>query len=80
MKLRTIVTLMLALMLACSLIPAAHAEGGYTLDVWYALGGTSGEAFLTIVEDFNALNTGIVINASYSGGYTDSIYRCYAHG
>lgn len=42
------------------------------LDVWYALSGTSGEAFLSIVDDFNALNTGITITASYSGGYNDT--------
>ena len=43
-----------------------------TLDVWYALGGSSGEAFNQIIEDFNALNTGIIINGSYSGGYNDT--------
>ncbi len=78
MKIRRIMTLALALLMACSLFPAAHAESGYTLDVWYALGGTSGEAFLKIVDDFNALNTGIVINTSYSGGYGDTATKITA--
>ncbi len=47
-------------------------EGAVTLNVWYALSGSSGEAFMNIVDDFNALNNGIVINASYSGGYNDT--------
>ena len=52
--------------------PKETAQDPVTLDVWYALSGTSGEAFLSIVEDFNALNTGITINTSYSGGYNDT--------
>lgn len=70
-KLSKIVALAMALMLLCAMMATAHAEG-VTLDVWYALSGSSGEAFLSIVDDFNALNTGIAINPSYSGGYNDT--------
>lgn len=66
-------SLVLALVMVFSVASVAAAETApITLDVWYALGGSSGEAFAQIIEDFNALNTGIVINGSYSGGYNDT--------
>ena len=68
---KKLLSLVLALVMLLS-VSAALADDPITLEVWYALGGTSGEAFLSIVEDFNALNTGIVINATYSGGYNDT--------
>lgn len=72
-KLSKILALAMMAVLLCSAMVPAGAEGaGVTLDVWYALSGSSGEAFLSIVEDFNALNTGIAINPSYSGGYNDT--------
>lgn len=66
-----ILSLALALVLLCAVAMTATAEG-INLEVWYALGGTSGEAFMAIVEDFNALNTGITLTTSYSGGYNDT--------
>lgn len=65
-------SLVLSLVLLCSMVTVAGAENTITLDVWYALSGSSGEAFNQIIEDFNALNTGIIINGSYSGGYNDT--------
>lgn len=66
-------SLVLSLVMLCSMVTMAGAETTpVTLDVWYALGGSSGEAFNQIIEDFNALNTGIIINGSYSGGYNDT--------
>lgn len=64
--------LVLSLAMLCSMFTMASAEESITLNVWYALGGSSGEAFNQIIEDFNALNTGIIINGSYSGGYNDT--------
>ncbi len=71
-KLTKIVSLALSLVMLWSLCAGAAAEEAIELDVWYALSGTSGEAFLSIVEDFNAQNTGIKITTSYSGGYNDT--------
>lgn len=71
-------SLMLGLMLVLGAVAGAGAEGGKTLEVWYALSGASGEAFLSVVDDFNAQNTGISINASYSGGYTDTATKITA--
>ena len=65
-------SLVLSLVMLCSMVTMANAEAPITLDVWYALSGSSGEAFNQIIEDFNALNTGIIINGSYSGGYNDT--------
>lgn len=69
-----ILSLVLSLVMLFSMASMAAAESTdpITLDVWYALSGSSGEAFMQTIEDFNALNTGIVINASYSGGYNDT--------
>lgn len=75
---KKLVSILLCLALALGLTAGAAAEGGRTLEVWYALSGASGEAFLSVVEDFNALNTGITINASYSGGYTDTATKITA--
>lgn len=64
--------LSLAMLFSMTSMAAAESTEPITLDVWYALSGSSGEAFMQTIEDFNALNTGIVINASYSGGYNDT--------
>lgn len=64
--------LSLAMLFSMTSMAAAESTDPITLDVWYALSGSSGEAFMQTIEDFNALNTGIVINASYSGGYNDT--------
>lgn len=78
-KLTKIVSLALCVMLLCTLSGAALAENAnVTLNVWYALSGTSGEAFLAVVDDFNAQNTGITITTSYSGGYTDTATKITA--
>ena len=53
---RTIsVFLVIALAIASVFASGASEDEGRSLDVWYALSGTSGEAFMSIVEDFNAL-------------------------
>ena len=76
---RTIsVFLVIALAIASVFASGASEDEGRSLDVWYALSGTSGEAFMSIVEDFNALDTGITINASYSGGYNDTATKITA--
>lgn len=73
----------LAILLILFIVPAAvfangaveqttSQEGPITLDVWYALSGSTGEAFMSIISDFNAQDNGITINASYSGGYNDT--------
>ena len=56
-KLAKLLSLVLALGMLGSLCAPALAEET-TLEVWYALSGTSGEAFLSIVDDFNAHHPG----------------------
>lgn len=70
-KLAKLLSLVLALGMLGSLCAPALAEET-TLEVWYALSGTSGEAFLSIVDDFNAQNPDVKVVTSYSGGYTDT--------
>jgi len=40
-----------------------------TLEFWYALGGSSGEAVEALVEQFNASHPSIQVNATYQGTY-----------
>ena len=40
-----------------------------TLEFWYALGGSSGEAVEALVEQFNAAHPSIQVNATYQGTY-----------
>lgn len=68
---KKLLSLILALVMLCG-VSSALADDPITLEVWYSLGGASGEAFLSIVDDFNAQNNGIVINATYSGDYNDT--------
>ena len=70
-KLAKLLSLVLALVMLGSMSVSALAEET-TLEVWYALSGTSGEAFLSIVDDFNAQNPDVKVVTSYSGGYTDT--------
>ena len=78
MKKIVTITFMAVLLVCSAFAGGANESSGRVLDVWYALSGTSGEAFMSIVEDFNALNTGITVNASYSGGYNDTATKITA--
>lgn len=75
---KKLLALALCILLGLSMSGFAAAEESITLQVWYALSGTSGEAFLAVLDDFNALDTGITIDASYSGGYTDTATKITA--
>lgn len=70
-----LVTIMALLALAgCG----ASAQEEATIEVWYAISGTSGESLLAIIKDFEALNTGIKLEYSYSGGYSDTATKITA--
>ena len=66
-KLAKLLSLVLALGMLGSLCAPALAEET-TLEVWYALSGTSGEAFLSIVDDFNAQNPDVKVVAVEPAG------------
>ena len=54
------------------------STGPVTIDVWYALSGTTGENFMRAVSNFNASQSDIVAVASYSGGYNDTATKITA--
>ena len=54
------------------------AQEDVTIEVWYAISGSSGESLLAIIKDFEALNTGIKLKYSFSGGYSDTATKITA--
>lgn len=54
------------------------AQEDVTIEVWYAISGSSGDSLQAIIKDFEALNTGIKLNCSYSGGYSDTATKITA--
>ena len=54
------------------------SDGPITIEVWYALSGTTGENFMRAVNNFNTSQSDIVAIASYSGGYIDTATKITA--
>lgn len=59
--------------MACTALPAAPAtspagtSAQIKLTLWHAYGGSFGQAFEALVEDFNATHFGVVVEPSYGG-------------
>ena len=53
----------------------AVANDNITLDFWYALSGTSGNAVEELVKRFNASQTGITAVAVYQGSYAEAMAK-----
>lgn len=49
-----------------------------TITFWYALGGSSGEAFMALVEDFMKEYPRITVEATYSGNYGETAQKTMA--
>jgi len=49
-----------------------------TITFWYALGGSSGEAFVSLVEDFQKEHPHIIVEATYSGKYGETAQKTMA--
>lgn len=45
---------------------------------WYAIGGTSGEAFKEIAEEFNSINKNVKVKLVYTGSYADTAQKVTA--
>ena len=71
-------SVVLALVLALSLMTAASAEGKRTVTFWHCFGGTIGEAFQATVDGFNASQNEIFVDASYQGAYDDTLTKLKA--
>jgi len=53
-------------------------NGHVTLDFWYALGGSSGEAVKELVRRFNASQSNITVVATYQGDYSTAMAKVYS--
>lgn len=60
-------------------LTATPALEPVTITFWYALGGTAGETFAAMVEEFNETNPyKITVEATYSGGYGETAQKVFA--
>lgn len=57
-------------------VPAV--EEPVTLNVWYAVSGTSGETFVQLAEEFDAANDLVDLELSYSGNSSDTATKVSA--
>ncbi|MDY7039759.1 MAG: ABC transporter substrate-binding protein [Chloroflexota bacterium] len=60
-------------------VPPTRAPGEpITLEFWYSLGGSSGEAVEALVAEFNQTHSGIRVNATYQGGYAEIMAKVWS--
>lgn len=75
------VSLLLALFMFLSLVPAAFAESPVEIVFWHSMGGVNGEAITTMANSFNEAYAGkIHVNVEYQGTYDDAINKIKAAG
>lgn len=55
-----------------------EVEESVTLNVWYAVSGTSGETFVQLAEEFDAANDLVDLELSYSGNSSDTATKVSA--
>ena len=55
-----------------------EVEEPVTLNVWYAVSGTSGETFVQLAEEFDAANDLVDLELSYSGNSSDTATKVSA--
>ena len=57
---------------------SVDANGNVTLDFWYSLSGDAGEAIESLVKEFNDLQAGITVTATYQGDYSAMMAKIYS--
>lgn len=57
---------------------SVDTQGNVTLDFWYALGGSSGEAVEDLVRQFNESHPTIRVVPTYQGDYTTAMAKVYS--
>ena len=77
---KKLLALVLALVMALSLIGTAMADDKITVTFWYSLSGTNAEAILEIVNRYNASQDKVFVDAQYQGEYDDAINKLKAAG
>jgi sn-glycerol 3-phosphate transport system substrate-binding protein len=62
-------------------VPAAGEEAApevITVDFWYSLAGSSGEAVEALVEQFNGSQENVEVTATYQGGYAEIMAKVWS--
>ncbi len=78
---KKLLSLIMALLMVLSLVPAALAEAPVEIVFWHSMGGVNGEAITALVDGFNTANAGkIKVNVEYQGTYDDAINKIKAAG
>jgi sn-glycerol 3-phosphate transport system substrate-binding protein len=78
---KKLVSVLAALVMLLSLIPAALAEAPVEIVFWHSMGGVNGEAVTAMVDSFNKAYEGkIKVNVEYQGTYDDAINKIKAAG
>lgn len=67
-----VMVMMVSMLAGCGSAPAEEAqpEGPIHLEFWHSMGSATGELIQEIVDEFNASQSDIVVEAIYQGDYT----------
>lgn len=67
-----VMVMMVSMLAGCGSAPAEEpqAEGPIRLEFWHSMGSSTGELIQEIVDEFNASQSDIVVEAIYQGDYT----------
>ena len=67
-----VMVMMISMLAGCGSAPAEEAqpEGPIHLEFWHSMGSATGELIQEIVDEFNASQSDIVVEAIYQGDYT----------
>lgn len=67
-----VMVMMVSMLAGCGSAPAEEAqpEGPIHLEFWHSMGSSTGELIQEIVDEFNASQSDIVVEAIYQGDYT----------
>ena len=74
---KRLLVLSLVVILFLSAIPTAFASK-VTVPFWYAVGGNAGRVFQEMVDEFNATNPRVFVDAVYTGNYGDTAQKVTA--
>ena len=75
-----VMVMMVSMLAGCGSAPAEETqpEGPIKLEFWHSMGSATGELIQEIVDEFNASQSDIIVEAIYQGDYTTAgigVYR-----
>ena len=65
------IALAFMVLVSCGKKEAAKDAGPQTIEFWHSVSGGRGKVLQAQVDEFNALNNGVTVNATYQGTYYD---------